>query len=257
MTVPEGKDNWLISIYKGIGGVIKQADTTTKLIGLILLASLSFLTVVAINETVGATRILVIVSIVIITLSSLIIAGSLEKLRIVQGSLVKKTSISIFGDNKKKKRDAFISAPMDSSLDQDQKVTGRSQIMRIKRELEDICRMQNIFYAGSEITSEEEFDPTATALSENFEKLIDSKGHIFFYPERKPASTLVEVGMALALGLPSVWFVKEGVRLPFLLRQAWQNSNRSSELPKIIVHRYNDMSDISSFISDRKENFFG
>ena len=87
--------------------------------------------------------------------------------------------------------------------------------------------------------------------------MLDTKGHIFFYPERKPASTLVEVGMALALGLPSVWFVKEGVKLPFLLRQAWQHSNRSSELPRIVVHRYRDLDEISLFISDRKDNFFG
>jgi hypothetical protein len=198
-------------------------------------------------------RYVVVIAAVVIVLFGLYLAGSLEKTRVVQGNYYK-TYIKTSRDKQKKKYDAFISAPMETSLDDSGNVSGRKQIMKIKRYLEDVCGFENIFYAASDKTSKDDFDVNSVALSENYEKLAESKRHIFIFPERKPASTLVEVGMALALGLPSYWFVKRDVKLPFLLEQAWQNSRKTSYLPRIQVHRYSDIDDILRFISDRRED---
>ena len=183
---------------------------------------------------------------------ALITMVSLEKLRIYRGNEVHEKNIS----KARKAYDVFISAPMESSLDHNKRVLGRDQIMQIKRELEDICRFQNIFYAGAQITSESEFDSNSIALSENLKILMNSERYVFVYPEKKPSSTLVEIGIVLALKLPSLWLVKESVELPFLLRQAMQNLSIESELPKIIVQRYSNTDDILRFIRHRRNSLF-
>ena len=243
-------------LFSGIANVVKQADSTTKLFAIALLAGIAFLTVLAANETHGAFRLVVVGAALVIVLVTLVLASSLEKIRIVQGNIIYGTTISFLRQPSNKDYDAFISAPMETSLDGNGNVIGRDQIMDIRRHLEDVCRFNNIFYASADKTSKKDFDTNSVALSENFQALKTSRRHIFVFPESKPSSTLVEVGVALALGIPSFWFVKKGVKLPFLLEQAWQNSSLASELPKIVVHRYASTDDILRFISDHRDSCF-
>lgn len=249
-----GQQNWIAQVISSIGEVVKQADSNTKLLAVILIAGIFFLTFIAASGAEGTLRYIVVIAAVIIVLFGLYLAGSLEKTRLVQGNYYK-TVISSSRKQQSKTFDAFISAPMDTSLDGSGNVIGRDQIMKIKTNLERACDFQSIFYAAAEKTRKTDFDLNSAALSKNYEFLAKSKRHIFIFPERKPSSTLVEVGMALALGIPSIWFVKSNVKLPFLLEQAWQSSSTvNSYLPKILVHRYTDTEDIIRFIYDKRND---
>lgn len=255
MPAKNQEKNWISQIFSGIAEVVKQADSTTKLLATIILAAITFLTILALNGVEGYFQFLVVGAAIVIVLFGLYIASSLEKLRIVQGNQVVNSSIASSRKKAEKHYDVFISAPMETSLDHDGNVSGRAKVMDIKRHLEVVYKFENIFYASSDKVSKTEFDNNSVALSQNFKILLSSRKYIFIYPEKKPSSTLVEVGMALALGIPNIWFVKEGVELPFLLRQAWQSSSAGSELPKIAVHRYSNFDSILAFISDRSDLF--
>lgn len=245
---------WISQVFEGIAKVVKQSDSTTKLLAAIFLGGMVSLTVLAFNGVEGNSKIVVVVVGAIVTLFALAMVGSIEKLRIVQGSVVKRSKISSSITKKRSDYDIFISAPMETSLDGQGNVTGRDQILRIRREIENVCDLYNIFYAAAEKNNEKLFD--RVALSDNFQTLLKSQRHIFVFPEKKAASTLVEVGMALALGKPSLWLVQEGVKLPFLLREAWEKLDEETELPKITAYRYKSTDDILKIIADEKDDFF-
>ena len=77
MPVPESQSEWISSVFTGIAEIIRHANSTTKLIGIILISSICFLIVVAIHETEGVTRLFAVAAVVVITLSCLITMAGL------------------------------------------------------------------------------------------------------------------------------------------------------------------------------------
>ena len=89
-----------------------------------------------------------------------------------------------------------------------------------------------IFCAGVKIKQRSAFDDPAIALTGNVKRMRASRYLALFYFENIATSALIEVGMALSLGKESVWFVKEGVELPFLMR-APPGRSPDADLPSV------------------------
>lgn len=229
--------------------VLSKINTTTKLLGLVLLVSQAVL-ILSAERFQGIAQILLIVNIGLVLLTVVGGAIYLEKVRIDLDSKV----TSLEGSNPKpKKYKVFISTPM-ASLDDD--VAFREQrtaVMGIKDALRLHCDLEPTFYAGTDIKSVKGFEMEDLALRLNFQALKESDKFIMIYPARLPSSMLVEVGMALAMGKDSVWFVKKNADLPYLLRDG-ANASHQDGLPIIRVYEYSTLKDIESHMERLKKS---
>lgn len=62
-----------------------------------------------------------------------------------------------------------------------------------------------MFYAGVDIGSVNDFEVANISARDDFQALANSKYFILLYPRPLPSSVLVEVGAAIAFGMPSVF----------------------------------------------------
>ena len=72
--------------------------------------------------------------------------------------------------------------------------------------------------------SQEEFITPDHAIMQDFGALEASAVFIMIFPGSVNSSVIVEAGYALALGKPSIYFVKDKKELPFMLREVAQIS---------------------------------
>lgn len=86
----------------------------------------------------------------------------------------------------------------------------------------------DVYYAGADVPTESDFDAADLAFSTNEEHLRSSSHFILLWeglpegsqPQKTVSSIWVEAGMALALGIPSTYFVPDLNSLPYILREA-------------------------------------
>ena len=147
----------------------------------------------------------------------------------------RKDRLHIEGDKNasesKYKYDVFIAAPMESHESSSKYKKERFKILDLKATLIQNCAIHTVYFAGENVVNKSGFDDTALSLEMNLSEIRQSKCFLFVFPEYKPSSTLVEVGMALALGMESVWFFKKGTVKPFVLREGSAASGRG-DLPR-------------------------
>lgn len=139
------------------------------------------------------------------------------------------------------KYDVFLSSPMSAfKTDEDYKKE-RDTMLKLKEHLE---RQKNlsIYYAGEHISSSISFESELVGLND-FEAIENSKCFIMFYPESIVSSVLVEAGYALALKKPSIYFVHNKEKLPFLLREAHHSC------PNVQVFEYTDLGQVLRIMS--------
>jgi hypothetical protein len=150
--------------------------------------------------------------------------------------------------------DLFVSAPMASQSDDERKAYNekvRAQLKAIKLK----CGF-SIYYAGDDTDSTAGDDVPQIALRHNVRRMRASKRYMVIYTQYVPTSAFIEMGMALALGKPSVWFVKKGVNQPYLMRG--YQAGGSGGLPPIAVHEITDLDDITKVVNiNGKEIFDG
>lgn len=150
--------------------------------------------------------------------------------------------------------DLYVSAPMASQNDDERKKFNES----VKAQLKAIklkCGF-SIYYAGDDTDSSAGDDIPSIALRHNVKRMRASKRYMFVYTQYVPTSAFIELGMALALCKPSVWFVKKDVQLPYLMR-GYQASGTEG-LPTITVHEISNLDDITKFVNiNGKEIFDG
>ena len=116
--------------------------------------------------------------------------------------------------------DVFISTPMAAWNDNVAYKRHREEILNIRDHLKRECKFKKIFYAGDEISDVEDFDAKDISAKDDFEALQASKYLFFIYPEKLASGALVEVGAAIAHGIPSLFLVPDRKTLPFILEQA-------------------------------------
>ena len=151
--------------------------------------------------------------------------------------------------------DLFVSAPMDALADDGTRVSIRDEVIGILETLKKECALSRVFYAGYQAARSEDFDLPVIALRKNIQRIRASARMMLIYPENVPTSCLIEVGMALGLGKPSVWFVKKGVKLPFLMRGV-KGSMRIQGVGDLSVYEFDDFPQIVHFIKDHKLDLF-
>lgn len=156
---------------------------------------------------------------------------------------------------KKYKYDVFIAAPMESHDTSGKYKKSRVSILDLKAVLINKCEIDTVYYAGENILSKSKFEDESLSLESNLTEIRNSKCFLFIFPEYKPSSTLVEVGMALALGMESIWFFRKGEAKPFVLRDGAAASGRGG-LPRITVYEYETFEDILKLMKKKKSGLF-
>lgn len=139
------------------------------------------------------------------------------------------------------KYDVFLSSPMSAfKTDEDYK-KDRDAMLTLKKYLEKQKNV-SIYYAGEHISSSISFENELVG-NNDFEAIENSRCFIMFYPESIVSSVLVEAGYALALKKPSVYFVHNKEKLPFLLREAHHS------YPNVQVFEYTNLEQILEMMS--------
>lgn len=150
--------------------------------------------------------------------------------------------------------DLYVSAPMASQNDDERKIfneTVKAQLRAIKLK----CDF-SIYYAGDDTDSSAGDDIPSIALRHNVKRMRASKRYMLIYTQYVPTSAFIEMGMALALGKPSVWFVKKAIAQPYLMRG--YQAGGTEGLPAITVHEISNLDDITKFVNiNGKEIFDG
>ncbi|MGZ8934684.1 MAG: esterase/lipase family protein [Methylobacter sp.] len=118
------------------------------------------------------------------------------------------------------KYDVFLSSAMAGLKTEEDYQTYRTEALNLEKILKEKCGFKSIFYAGRNLETMAEFQAHNLSLQDDFFALKESRYFLLMYPERIVSSVLFEAGWALALGKPSVYYVRDRDDLPFLMAQA-------------------------------------
>lgn len=164
---------------------------------------------------------------------------------------LKKSSIKMSLVNIDYKYDLFIASPMAAYDTNEQYQKDRQNILDISTAFENKFGYKKIFYAGRTIRSMEKFEHKDSSVKDNLIALKQSKRFVLIYPKALTSSVLVEAGWALALGKPSVYYVRNRDHLPFLLREAGQ------AFESVKIYEYTNVEYlIKSIENNKKESLF-
>lgn len=113
--------------------------------------------------------------------------------------------------------DVFLSAPM-ASFDGDSEYQAfRQNVLKVVKPLRDWG--VSVFCALEAIDSMDKFDTHGISTQEDIRRLQKCTHFVMLYPQKLATSALFEAGYALALGRPSLFFVRNENDLPFLLQR--------------------------------------
>lgn len=142
--------------------------------------------------------------------------------------------------------DLFIASPMAAYDTNEQYQKDRQNILNIMKVFRKKFNFKSIFYAGEYIRSMKKFEYEDSSLKNNLIALKQSKRFVLVYPKALTSSVLVEVGWALALDKPSVYFVRDQDHLPFLLKKAGQ------AFGSVKIYTYKNVEDLIKSIDNNK-----
>lgn len=138
----------------------------------------------------------------------------------------------------------FVSTPMAAFDSSKEFEKHRAAILDVLRGIKRRCDFDKVFYAGSEISSFEEFELADLSVAEDYNALKYSDNFMIIYPKRITTSALIELGWAMAMGKPIVVFARNRDDLPYLMKHA------DSVYKNIAIYIYTTSSDIRN-IFDR------
>jgi DNA-binding SARP family transcriptional activator len=136
--------------------------------------------------------------------------------------------------------DVFLSAAMASTESREQYEIERAQAMLMVHAIRDLGN--TVYFAGEERPSPDTFEDESDALEEVFATVRRCRMLILFYPKKRPSSSLIELGMAMALGKRCVVLVSKRSDLPFLL------ISPTRHYPPIEIFRYRDVNDVLKYL---------
>ncbi len=151
--------------------------------------------------------------------------------------------------------DVYVSAPMDGLTEVTDFANLKQDIEKIKVDLRRECKLDRVFYAGTDLSFGKWQEPSI-GLKDNWHALRGSRYFLMIYPRYVPSSIVFEAGLAIGLGKPSVWFVREGEKLPYLLRGG-AGASGDDGLPLVRVIPYNSVEDIQTAFAVDKDKLFG
>lgn len=144
----------------------------------------------------------------------------------------------------------FLASPMAAFPENSEYREDRKRVSHIIKAFRAYCRFGSIYYAGTTLASKADFDPENISLAANIKALEQSQHFVLIYPRPLPSSVLVEAGIALALKLPSAYFVRSKTDLPFLL----QNPGEAERC--IRVYEYTDTNHIIGLVKKYSRELF-
>ena len=159
-------------------------------------------------------------------------------------------------ETRRARYDAFVSAPMAAFGDEEKYKKSRADVLTVVKALQTFCGYKEVYYAGSNIRSSQEFEAADLAFCTDFQAIRDSKVFVLIYPENVASSVLVEAGIAIALGKPAIYFTHVNAKLPFILVSASQ-ARDVEDLPKIRSYTYETSKDIVNHFRINKAAAFG
>ena len=221
-------------------GIISQVKTPLGLLTLMVLVAEGLLFALAKKATGTDFTIIVIGMIAVIPLVLLVLYLRPAMFMIAAKAGEKQTAIY----------DVFISTPMAGWNDKTKYRQQRTEILNIVAALHSECKFRHIFYAGSEIDDPEKFEAKDISAKEDFDALLVSKYLLFVYPEKIASGALVEVGAAIAAGIPCLLFVPNRKTLPFMLEQADQVFH------KIKIYEVSDNQQIVQYLKQHGSSIF-
>lgn len=148
------------------------------------------------------------------------------------------------------KYDVFIASPMASVASEEDYAKHRNKVLEIEKALMAHCNFRSIFSASRNLPTKADFDANDVALVDDLRAIRESRYFMLLHPERSMSSTVLEAGVALAYGRPSVYFVRSRADLPFLMMQAEQ------ALPGVKIHEYASVADILKLITKHGERLW-
>ncbi|HKG40494.1 MAG TPA: helix-turn-helix transcriptional regulator [Conexibacter sp.] len=137
--------------------------------------------------------------------------------------------------------DVFVASPMASAAEDDGYGAERGTALEVVDALQHYCGFHRVYYAGTTIESRESFESPTLSLELNASALRDSRYFMLLAlnPPVKPSGVYVEAGMALAMGKPSVYFVRASKQLPWMLQTIGEH--RSRLLPRVSIEPVESM----------------
>jgi predicted MPP superfamily phosphohydrolase len=144
--------------------------------------------------------------------------------------------------------DIFLAVPMAALLPNEYQ-RQRRDIKKVVLTLRQRWGGFKIYYPAEDIPVSAKWDPPDMAMVRGLKAISSCRIFIMIYSVDKPSSILVEAGFALANGIPSIYFVKSGLKLPFLLNAASQAAS------DVKVYEYEHYSDIVRILKKYKEEF--
>ena len=220
-----------------VPGILDKLDRPIRVLGLIVLVVEAIIGILAFQAD-GTERLVLIVLMVAILA---LVIGAIVYLEARKTQEAEASAAAPAGPTIV--RDIFISAPMAAYGDDGEVKRHREAILKIKDALRQCCAMDDAFYAGLDISASGQFESEDIAFRKNWKALRESARFVMIWPERLPSSSLVEAGMAIALGKDCVFFVRDRKHLPFLLRGA-PGASRQDGLPSVKIYEYDDFDDI-------------
>ena len=115
------------------------------------------------------------------------------------------------------KYDVFLSVPMASFKDDSEYQPFRAEVLKVIHALRE-CGL-SVFCALEPIDSMEKFDTHGISTQEDIDVLEHSGSFVMLYPQKLATSALFEAGYALAMGRPSLFFVRDEEDLPYLMQR--------------------------------------
>jgi pimeloyl-ACP methyl ester carboxylesterase len=145
--------------------------------------------------------------------------------------------------------DVFLAMAM-AGVDTEEKYQSyRNEALAIEKWLREHCGFRSVFYAGQDLKTKKEFEAEDFSLSNDLTELRASKYFMLVYPEKIASSVLFEAGLALALGKPSVYFIRDRRDLPFLMKKAEQ-----ADLPASVrIYEYENLARIEALLKNPGE----
>lgn len=151
--------------------------------------------------------------------------------------------------------DLFVAVPMATLKDDTERLEVRKSIVNLIDLIKRRCQLGEIFYAAIKADTEENFDPPALGLKHNVPRIRASKRFLLIYPQKAPTGALIELGMALGLGKATTIFVKDGVELPYLLRDV-SAGQTITDFPSIRTFRFRNFEQLVKMIQDHGVELF-
>lgn len=145
-----------------------------------------------------------------------------KRLKLSGAKLIPETG-AVENEQKTYTYDIFLAAPM-AALNDTEFTQVINKIKEIKQTLEVECRFKNVFFAGTNMKTKDDFDSADISIETDVNALKESRYFMMVYPEKIVTSVLFEAGIAFALGKPSFYFGHSD-NFPFLMRQANQKFN--------------------------------